>query len=213
MAVPSRYPGDFLLTDRTESVLLFPEMAKPAFPLERVCHVNVETFFIVVLPLRIIGVGLAFDFGVSLNGHAPCLCEEVFLTLHFSIKDPIVPFDGLEVFLRDPGIGFLGVSSFHPPSQCSIDRVVYVMKHVCADDVAMILCPPPNDGIEHQDQSARRQRVVLLDDVPELFQVSKHILLRWFNQQFVLLSCFVLAYVLTQEIEPILNMRDAGFLA
>jgi hypothetical protein len=39
-----------------------------------------------------------------------------------------------------------------------------------------------------------------------------HILLRWFNQQFVPLSRFVLAYILAQEIEPVLNMRDAGFL-
>jgi len=40
-----------------------------------------------------------------------------------------------------------------------------------------------------------------------------YIPLRWFDQQFVLLSCFVLAYMLTQEIEPLLDMRDAGFFA
>ncbi len=213
MAVPVGELGDFLLTRWAESVLLVPEMDEPAFPFERVCHVNVETLFIVALPCRIIGVGLAFDFGVSLNGHARRLCEVVFLTFHLSIKDPIGPFDGLEVFLRDPGVGFLWVSSFHPPSQCAIDRVVYVMEHVCADDVLVILCPPTNDGIEHQDESPRRQRVVLLDDLPQLFQVSMHILLRWFNQQFVLFSCFVLADILAQEIEPVLNMGNAGFLA
>ena len=130
MAVPASELGDFLLTHWAESVLLFPEMDEPAFPIECVSHVNVETFFIVALPFRIIGVGLAFDFRVSLNGHAGRLCEVVFLTFHFSIKDPIVPFDGLEVFLRDPGVGFVWVSSFHPPSPCSIDRVVYIMKHV-----------------------------------------------------------------------------------
>ncbi len=213
MAVPAGDLRDFLLTHWTASVLLFPEMAKPAFPFERVCHVNVETFFIVALPFRIIGVGLAFDFGVSFNGHARRLCEEVFLTFHFSMKDPIVPFDGLEVFLRNPSVGFLWVPSFHPPSQCSIDRVVYVVKHVCADDMLMILGPSSDDRIEHQDQSARRERVVLLDDIPNLFQMSMHTLLRWFNQQSVPLSGFLLAYVLTQEIEPVLDMGDAGFLA
>jgi len=213
MAVPACDFRDFLLTHWAESVLLFPEMAKPVFPFERVCHVNVETFFIVALPCRVIGVGLAFDFRVSLDGHAGCLCEEVFLTFHFSIKDPIVPFDSLEVFLRDPGVGFLWVSSFHPPSQCSIDRVVYVMKPIGADDMLMILGPSSDNRIEHQDKSARRQRVVLLDAVPNFFQMSMHTLLRWFNQQGVPLSCFVLAYVLTQEIKPVLNMGDAGFLA
>src|SRR6266700_7211647 len=150
MAVPAGDLGDFLPTHWAESVLLFPEMAKPVFPFECVCHVNVETLFIVALPCRVIGVGLAFDFRVSLNGHAGCLCEEVFLTFHFSIKDPIVPLDGLEVFLLHPGVGFLWVSSFHPPSQCSIDRVVYVMEHVCADAGLLILCSPTNDGIENQ---------------------------------------------------------------
>ena len=79
--------------------------------------------------------------------------------------------------------------------------------------MSMILCPSADNRIEHQDESARRQRVVLLDDVPQLFQVSMHILLRWFDEQFVLLSRFVLAYILAQEIEPVLNMGNAGFLA
>ena len=38
-----------------------------------------------------------------------------------------------------------------------------------------------------------------------------HILVSWFDQQFVLLACFILAYVLTQEIEPLLDMSDARF--
>ncbi len=150
---------------------------------------------------------------MPLNEHVGCFRKVIFLTFHFSEEDPVVLPDGLEVFLRDPGVGFLWVSSFHLPSQCAIDRVVYVMEHVCADDVLVILCPPTNDGIEHQDESPRRQRVVLLDDLPQLFQVSMHILLRWFNQQFVLFSCFVLADILAQEIEPVLNMGNAGFLA
>ena len=67
MAVPACDLRDFLLAHWAEPVLLFPEMEEPAFPFESVCHVNVETFFIVALPFRVIGVGLAFDFGVSLN--------------------------------------------------------------------------------------------------------------------------------------------------
>jgi hypothetical protein len=76
----------------------------------------------------------------------------------------------------------------------------------------MVLCPTSNDGIKHENESSRRQCLVLCDDFPDLFQVCMHILSCWFNQQFALLSCFVLAYVLTQEIEPVLNMGDAGFL-
>jgi len=103
------------------------------------------------------------------------------------------------------------MSSSHPLPQSSIDRVVYGTKHVCANDVLMVLSPSSNDGVEHQDQPSSRERLVLLDEVPDLFQMSMHILLCWFDQQFVPFSCFVLAYVLTQEVEPLLNMGDAGF--
>ena len=77
----------------------------------------------------------------------------------------------------------------------------------------MILCPPSNDRVEHENESSRRQRLVLLDDFPDLFQVCMHVLLCWFDQQLVLLSCFVLASVFTEEIEPVLTMGDTGFLA
>src|SRR5947209_11319459 len=105
MAVPARDLGDFLLTHWAESVLLFPEMDKPAFAFEGVYDVNVKTFFIVAFPCWIVGVGLCFDFDVSLNGHAGRLGKVVVLTFQFSVKDPVVPLDGLEVFLRDPSLG------------------------------------------------------------------------------------------------------------
>ena len=64
-------------------------------------------------------------------------------------KTQLLPPDGLEVFLRHPlASDFFGVSSFHPLSELSIDRVVYVIEHYCADDMAMILRPATNDGIE-----------------------------------------------------------------
>ena len=211
MAVPSRDLRDFLLTHRAESVLLFPEMDKPPFSFQGVCNVNVKTFFIVGFPFWIIGIGLCFDFGVSFDWHAGSLCERVDLTIHLSVEDPVVCTNGLEVFLRDPLVRFLWMSSFHPLSESSIDRVVYVMEDLRADYMLMILRPSSDDWIEHQDQSPGRQRLVLLDDVPNLFQMSMHILLCWFDQQFVLLSGFVLAYILTQEIEAVLNMSDAGF--
>src|SRR4051812_38916847 len=122
MAVPASELGDFLLTYWAESVLLFPEMDEPDLPFQGVYDVCVETFFIVAFPCGVVGVSFCFDFDVSLNGHAGRLRQMVVLTFQFSIKDPIVPFDGLEVFLRDPSVGFVWVSSFHPPPQSSIDR-------------------------------------------------------------------------------------------
>src|SRR5947209_15383717 len=125
-------------------------MNEPAFPFEGLCYVNVQAFFIVALPFGVIGVGLAFHFGVSLNWHTGCFREIVFLPVLLSIEDPVVSSNGLEVFLRDPSVGFLWVSSFHPLPESSIDRVVYVMEHICTDSVLMILCPATNNGIEQQ---------------------------------------------------------------
>jgi len=91
-----------------------------------------------------------------------------------------------------------------------MDRVVYRTEHICADYVLMILSPSSNDGIKHQDQPPGRERLVLLNDVPDLFQVGMHILLRWFDQQFVPLSCFVFPYILTQEAGWLTNLRHLG---
>ena len=213
MAMPSCDLCDFLLTHWAESVLLFPEMEKPAFSFQGVCHVSVETLFIVGFPCWIIRISLCFDFGVSLDWHVCCLCQVDFLAIFFSVEDPVVSSTGFEVFLPDPFVGFLWVSSSHPLPQSSIDRVVYRTKHICTDHMLMVLSPSDNDGVEYEDQPPSGERLVHLNDVPDLFQVSMHMLLCWFDQQFVLLPCFVLAYVLAQEIEPLITMGNAGFFA
>jgi hypothetical protein len=125
MAMPSCYLGDFLLTHGAESVLLFPEMDEPTFSFQGISYVNVEPFFIVGFPFRVVGVCLTFDFRMSLDRHAGRICEVIFLLVLLSIEDPIFSFVSLEVFLRDPLVGFLWVSSSHPSSEFSINRVVY----------------------------------------------------------------------------------------
>ena len=166
--MPSCDLCNFLLTHRAESVLLFPEMEQPLFPFQGVRYVNVKTFFIVALPCWIIRIGLCFDLSVSLDRGVGCLRQVDLLTMYFSVEDPIVSSARLEVFLRDPCVGLLWVSSSHPLSQSSIDRVVYITKHLCADNVLMVLCPSSNDGVEHQDQPAGRERLVLFNDGPDL---------------------------------------------
>ena len=100
MAMPSRDCGDFLLTPWAESALLFPEMEKPAFSFESVCHVHVETFLKVGFRFRIIGVGLCFDFAVSFYWHVGRLCEIKYSrpSLH-KISSSFV---GLEYFCDPP---------------------------------------------------------------------------------------------------------------
>ena len=70
MAVPSGDLGDLLVADRAESSLLFPEGEQPVFPFEGCLHVNVETFFKVAFPCRVIRVGFPLDFDVPFDWHA-----------------------------------------------------------------------------------------------------------------------------------------------
>ena len=79
--------------------------------------------------------------------------------------------------------------------------------------MSVILCPSSDNRIEQENQPSSRERLVLLDEVPDLFQMSMHILLCWFDQQFVLLSSFVLANILTEEIEAVPDVGNTSFLS
>src|SRR5712691_5730240 len=125
MAMPPGALGDRLVTDRTKPTLFFPKMAQPLFPFEGVYHLYVETFFIVAFPLRVIGVCLSTDFGVSFDRHMGGFGEILRLPFCGSVKDPVVSSDGREVFLRNPSIGFSWVASFGPLPDHSVNRVVY----------------------------------------------------------------------------------------
>src|SRR5258708_35637204 len=122
MARPPCDAGDFLLTHRAESVLLFPEMDEPAFSLQGICNVSVQALFIVGFPFWIVGVSLAFDLCMPFDRHTGRICEVVFLPILLSVEDPVLLFVVLEVLLRDPFIGFVCVSSFRPPPDPSVAR-------------------------------------------------------------------------------------------
>jgi hypothetical protein len=77
----------------------------------------------------------------------------------------------------------------------------------------MVLCPTSTDWIEQEYEPSGRQRLVLLDDFPDLFEVGMHILVCWFDQQLVLLSSFVLADILTEEIEAVPDVGETSFLS
>ena len=152
MAVPSADLGDLLVADRAESSLLFPEREQPAFPFERCLHANIEAFLKVAFPRRVVWVGFSLDFDVSCSRHAvgsrevPCL-----LTVR-SEKHPVISSAGLEVFLRFPCVGFMGMSSVYPSFKGVIDRFIYRTKGFLTHYMSMIVHPAPNDGIEFRDQ-------------------------------------------------------------
>ena len=119
--MPSCELGDLLLTDRTETFLLFPEGEQLPFPLEIVYHLDAEAFFKVLFPSGIVGVGFSLDFHMSLDRDIcrvkEIIFDEAFFGCDDSVEDPVLPIDGLEVSLLNPLFRFVGVSPFRPPPQ------------------------------------------------------------------------------------------------
>ena len=87
------------------------------------------------------------------------------------------------------------------------DRCVHFDEDRLADHVAMIVGPPPNDGVELRYQIACRGLLVGLHDMPEVPEACVHMLRGGFHEEFPR----VLPDMLSQEIEPVRDMRDMGF--
>ena len=152
MAVPSCQFGDFSVAEWAEATLLFPEREQLPFPFQVVCHFHIETFFQVGLPFGVIWICCTLDFDVSLDGDTLCLeqsygLEGPFLSKDFSMKHPILPFDGREVFLPYPFDRFLWVPPFSPLPQDAKDGVVHLCVGFFADNVPVIIRPSSNFGI------------------------------------------------------------------
>ena len=67
---PTCDPGNSLAAHGTTSSLFIPEKAKSMRTPKRVLHVISFAFLEIGLTGRVVRVGLAFDFDVSLNGRA-----------------------------------------------------------------------------------------------------------------------------------------------
>ena len=152
MAVPSADLGDLLVADRAESSLLFPEREQPAFPFEHCLHANIETFLKVAFPFWVVWIGFSPDFDVSCDRHVVSSGEVPCLLTLLSEEDPVITSARLEVFLRFPCIGFMGMSSVYPSFEGVIDRFIYRTKGFLTHYMSMIVHPAPNDGIEFRDQ-------------------------------------------------------------
>ena len=75
-------------------------------------------------------------------------------------------------------------------------------------DVAMIVCPTPDDRVEQPDHILLFSGAIRANRVTYLFQEGVHVLLGRRNQELAA----VLTQVLPQEVEALFDMRDAGFL-
>ena len=113
--------------------------------------------------------------------------------------------------MNDPGVGFAGVSPFHPVFHPLIDGLVYVVKGYLTHDMSVVVGPASDHAIEAKDQYSGRKSIVSLDRLSNLLEEGFDILVGRFDQQCVLFARLVFAYILTKEIEAFLDVRDEGF--
>jgi hypothetical protein len=172
VVVPPCELGDLLLTDWTESFLLFPEGEQLPFPLEIVYHLDAEAFFKVLFPSGIVGVCFSLDFHMSLDRDICRVQEIIFYAAFFgyddSVEDPILSIDGFKVSLFHPLFGFVGMSPFCPSPQGTEDGMANSGEGDFTHDVLVIVCPSPNDGVQLDNQITCRCLFVGLDERPYL---------------------------------------------
>ena len=83
-----------------------------------------------------------------------------------------------------------------------------MIEGLLAHHMPVIIGPTPSHGVELGNQIRRCSLLIGLHDLPDLTEELFDILSGGFDQQFAR----VLAHVLAQEIEAVLNVRDMGFL-
>ncbi len=88
-----------------------------------------------------------------------------------------------KITLSPPASILIWVSSLDPALQGEVDAGVYSRKGLLGYDVAMVIGPTPNHGIQLLDQIDRCRRWVGLDDLSHLGQQGVDICLRWFDDQ------------------------------
>src|SRR6266511_1522310 len=69
MVVPSRQLGDFLVAQRADTPLFFPDLQQLPSSAEFVCHFEAQALFKVDFPRRVIRIGWPLDFCMPLDRH------------------------------------------------------------------------------------------------------------------------------------------------
>jgi hypothetical protein len=157
---PPGETGDFGIAHRAEAVLYRPEKSKHTRTLKRLQHMIGFAFFEVGFIGRIVRVCVASDLDMSTYGsitgrQQPCFEWLPLVIVRFSGEDPVSSPVLFKVFLFDPALVFLGVSSPGPSPKTQEDFVVHASKDTFARNMPMIICPTSYLGVELLNQIGR----------------------------------------------------------
>lgn len=215
MAMPPGFAGNLLLTERTKTLLGLPEVEQLSFASEVIHGLGVQSLFKVGFPLGVIGIGLFFDFGMVRDGGLAGIDEAdlMFLPVLVNRLTKELPASSfsvrwVEVFLFNPGGGFVAVASFRPAPEFVPNEMVDFAEGLFTDHVPVIIRPTLDDGVELGNQLTGGGPLMGLDNLSNFGQQGFDLFLGRFNQECPL----VFADVLSQEVKPIFDMSDGCFL-
>ena len=100
------------------------------------------------------------------------------------------------------------MSPFSPAPQGLENLRIHPTKHLLTDDVTMVVCPTPDNGIELDNQVVGCGLLVGFYGCPYFGQEYFDTFPRGFDEECAL----VFAYILPQEVETLLNVSYPGFL-
>ena len=172
-------------------------------------HFSLDALLEVAFPCRVIRIGLRFHFDVALDRDTGCLIEidnflvSVFV-LDFGMEAPLLS----EVAVSDPVGASVAVSPFRPTAKRLKDNMVDFLESVLATHVAMVVDPSPDKRVQLLDQVPGGCSGVFGDDGSHLTQYFFDTLFGRRNQEFA----FVLADILSQEVESFFKISNPGFL-
>jgi len=123
-------------------------------------------------------------------------------------KLPLMRTDGVEVTILHPSPRFFWMPASGPQPEPAPNLEVHPLERVRRHDVPMIVDPAPDDRVELTYQAFLAGGFVRINNPPDFLQERVRVLFRWLDEQ-----CAVeLAEMLSEEVKPLVNMRDAGFL-
>src|SRR5579863_1366767 len=123
-------------------------------------------------------------------------------------KHPMSLIESSEVLLPNPCGRFPWVSTPRPAPERLPNVVIHHRVRPLCDDVSMVVRPATDHGVEQTDQSLLLHRAVLPDYLSNILQERVHVPGRRFNQKLAA----VFAYILSEKVEALRDMRDSGLL-
>ena len=141
-----------LSADRTASCLLLQEFCtKRRGRLQRQLSISILK---VCLPVGVEWVGVALDLDMTLGFNRLLETDDVLTSRGISQAPGFAQLMG-KVALGDPAPGFVRVAELGPAIEPSPDEAVELRTRFATDDVAVVVRPAPEDGVESSDELGR----------------------------------------------------------